>query len=136
MNMINKQYKPDTMLKFRKVDVTLTYAVVNSLGELTGTDIETRGGSLDVFSGVTKDNRFKPEQRTDKAFQQEDEYELSVAQVQFILGSLYGQVKAFTARDIQQVREIRKRLNDALSAAEITPTGVDDENKDDDTPEE
>ena len=141
MTVAPKLYKSETTLKLRQVDVNLTRAVISGLGELSGNEIELLGTLEDTLGEKAKDEAYRPEQRNSPDHQVEIVYDLPVSQVQFIL-NLYSQVKAFTAKDIRQVREVRKRLYAALTAAEITApaaemtAGTEEETKDNSDSEE
>ena len=133
-----KLYKSKTTLTLRAVDVNLLRAVIDGLGELSGNEIEMLGAVQDIFEpgDDAPSEVFHISQRANPTYQVETPYEIETTTVQFILASLFSQVKSFTARDIGQVREIRKRLSAALAAAVDVSTGTESETEDTNNPEE
>jgi len=114
-----KHYKATAALRFRVVDVTLTFGVMLSIGELSGEDIELLYEIREKLREAEPPvEQFVPAQRHDEAFSREVDLELKTSHVQFMLQMLYGKLRCFAAGDMDHVMEIRQRLKDCLKLAE------------------
>ena len=108
-----------TIVSFSYADAALTYQVIRNLGEISGNDIEVLHEIQQALRITGADKvKWSPELR-DSSKGDQKEIVLPISHVVFLLRAIFGQVRAFTAADIEHVYAIRQKLRQAVEHPQV-----------------